>query len=84
MSVESETALKKDATSDIEICKNYGIGNDDDDDMAIADLLDDDISIIGSEDSDNDANENDVTPTELKFKMSFESDRVYLYSEVCL
>lgn len=54
-------------------------------DVAIHDILDDDISMIGSGKSESEGEEKEeVLPVELQFKMSFESDRVYLYNKVCL
>ena len=58
--------------------------NIEDDDIGFSDALDDDISIISSEKSDTDIEdeEEEIAPIDLRFKMSFESDRVYLYNEV--
>ena len=54
--------------------------------MDLSDIFDEDISIPSSEkyESDIEEDEDEVLPVKLKFKMSFESDRVYLYNEVSI
>ena len=45
--------------------------------------FDDEISLVSSEKSESEAeSEEEAQPVELMFKMSFESDRVYLYNSV--
>ena len=59
-----------------------------DDDIDLSDIPDDEISIESLEkrksESDIEEAEKEPMPVELKFKMSFESDRVYLYNQVKL
>ena len=59
-----------------------------DDDFDLSDLFDDDFSLPSSmkseSDIDTEEENEEVLPVELKFKMSYESDRVYLYSQVLI
>ena len=81
----SQTASKQDSELDHDTDITDAANDEINDDMDYlnCDDFDDHISLIGSEKSEySSEEEEEIVPTELFFKLSFESDRIYLYDEV--
>ena len=79
---QNPSEQKSELNFDIETTKAANDEINDDMDFLTCDF-DDDISLIASEKSEySTEEEEEILPTELFFKLSFESDRIYLYDEV--